>query len=138
MPGSEYYDEIDSRNHITENDLFSDPYRDQYMQQHVGTERMIERIVKMNEIGLNPDDGDDVELFYALQKRIEENKDVSETLDPNVQSVIEKYEERARVGFEKYGTNTTRRDIDLQGWLTHLQEELMDATIYIERLKKDI
>ena len=138
MPGSEYYDEIERSNHITENKLFTDPYRDSYLQESVGTERMIERIVKMNEIGLNPDDGDDVELFYALQKRIEENKDVSETLDPNVQSVIEKYEERARVGFEKYGTNTTRRDIDLQGWLTHLQEELMDATIYIERLKKDI
>ena len=90
----------------------------------------------MNEMGLNPNDNDDVELFFALQKRIEENKSTS--IDPNVQSVIDKYEDRARVGFKKYGTNTTRTDIDLQGWLTHLQEELMDATIYIERLKQDI
>ena len=48
------------------------------------------------------------------------------------------YRDRARAGFNKYGTDTTREDIDLLGWLTHLQEELMDATIYIERLKKEI
>lgn len=59
-------------------------------------------------------------------------------LDPNVRKVIDKYEERARVGKDKYGTDTTRDDIDLYGWLTHLQEELMDATIYIERLKQEV
>jgi len=59
-------------------------------------------------------------------------------LDPNVQNVIDKYKSRAEVGFEKYGTDTTRDDLNLLDWLTHLQEELMDATIYVERLKKDI
>jgi iron uptake system EfeUOB component EfeO/EfeM len=58
--------------------------------------------------------------------------------DPNVEIVIQKYRDRAKVGFEKYGVNTERDDIDLMGWLTHLQEELMDATIYIQRLKKEI
>ena len=137
MAGSEYYDDdgYAYRSKPTPN-LYTDPYRDPYLQESRGTARMIERITKMNEMGLNPNDNDDVELFFALQKRIEENKSAS--LDPNVQSVIDKYEDRARVGFEKYGTNTTRTDIDLQGWLTHLQEELMDATIYIERLKNDI
>ena len=60
------------------------------------------------------------------------------TLDPNVNSVINSFRTRADIGKEKYGTDTTRTDIDLLGWLTHLQEELMDATIYIERLKKEI
>jgi len=59
-------------------------------------------------------------------------------LDPNVESVIDKYKSRANVGFEKYGTDTTRTDIDLLGWLTHLQEELMDATIYVERIKNEL
>lgn len=58
--------------------------------------------------------------------------------DPNVEIVIQKYRDRAKVGFAKYGVNTERDDIDLMGWLTHLQEELMDATIYIQRLKKEI
>ena len=122
MPGSEYYDEIDRNNHIVKNDEYFS--------------RMKTRIRKMNAMGLNPDDTSDVELFLNMERAVEDHKSVS--IDPNVQSVIDKYEERARVGFEKYGTDTTRTDIDLQGWLTHLQEELMDATIYIERLKKDI
>jgi len=122
MPGSEYYDEIDRINHTVRNDEYFS--------------RMKERIRKMNAIGLDPDNTADVELFLDMERAVEDHKSVS--IDPNVQSVIDKYEERARVGFEKYGTNTTRTDIDFMGWLTHLQEELMDATIYIERLKHEI
>ena len=58
--------------------------------------------------------------------------------DENVKSVIKKYKNRAKLGFTKYGTTTERTDIDLLGWLNHLQDELMDATIYIERLKKEL
>lgn len=61
-----------------------------------------------------------------------------ETADSNVNAVIESYKARSNKGFDKYGTTTDRNDIDLLGWLQHLQEELMDATIYIERLKKTI
>jgi hypothetical protein len=52
-------------------------------------------------------------------------------------AVMAKYYERSKRGQEKYGTNLDRTDIDLFGWLDHLQEELMDATLYIEKLKKD-
>jgi hypothetical protein len=31
-----------------------------------------------------------------------------------------------------------RDDLSLDEWLTHLQEELMDATLYIEKLKTEI
>lgn len=58
--------------------------------------------------------------------------------DQNVMDVVAKFHERADAGKEKYGTNTMRTDIDLEGWLTHLQEELMDATVYIERVKKEL
>lgn len=54
-------------------------------------------------------------------------------MDKNVTDVIEKYKKRADHGFKKYGVTTERTDIDLQGWLVHLQEELMNATIYIQR-----
>lgn len=30
-----------------------------------------------------------------------------------------------------------RTDLDIVGWLTHLQEELMDAAVYVERLIQD-
>jgi len=58
--------------------------------------------------------------------------------DSNVESVIKKYRSRAKQGLKKYGATTDRKDIDLIGWLNHIQEELMDATIYIERVKKDL
>lgn len=53
--------------------------------------------------------------------------------DNNVQRVVEKYLKRAEFGLEKYGVTTERTDVDLIGWLVHLQHELMDATIYIEQ-----
>jgi hypothetical protein len=54
--------------------------------------------------------------------------------DPNVETVRLKLKQRAEAGMMKYGVDTTRKDIDLVGWLQHLQEELMDATVYIQRL----
>lgn len=58
--------------------------------------------------------------------------------DPNVASVVEKYLVRAEEGMKKYGVTTERTDIDIIGWLENLQEELMDATIYLERFKKEL
>lgn len=52
--------------------------------------------------------------------------------DANVDSVIRKLARRSHIGVEKYGTTTERKDVDLRGWLEHLQEELMDAAVYIE------
>ncbi len=56
-------------------------------------------------------------------------------VDPNVVAVVEQLHERSRVGYLKYNTNTTRQDLSTLDWLQHLQEELMDACIYIETLK---
>lgn len=48
--------------------------------------------------------------------------------------VIEKINERAALGLEKYGVSMERGDLSLEEWLIHLQEELMDASVYVERL----
>ena len=53
-------------------------------------------------------------------------------------SVMTKFHERSKRGMRKYGKNLDRKDVDLLGWLNHLQEELMDATLYIEKLKKEV
>ena len=58
--------------------------------------------------------------------------------DPIVLKVLSKYAERSQRGIEKYGTMLTRTDLDLTDWLNHLQEELMDATLYIEKLKSEV
>ena len=58
--------------------------------------------------------------------------------DPIVEQVVDKFNERSRVGIEKYGTTLDRDDLNLVDWLNHLQEELMDATLYIQKLKNEL
>lgn len=58
--------------------------------------------------------------------------------DSYVQIVKAKFEQRSQRGIEKYNTTLERKDLNLQEWLNHLQEELMDATLYIERLKAEV
>ena len=48
--------------------------------------------------------------------------------------VCNKIKKRAEVGKEKYGVTMERTDLTKTDWLVHLQEELMDAAVYIERL----
>ena len=55
--------------------------------------------------------------------------------DKYVQAVKEKFEERSQTGIRKYNTTLEREDLNIIDWLNHLQEELMDATLYVERLK---
>lgn len=52
--------------------------------------------------------------------------------DPIVESVVAKYLRRSKVGIDKYGT--TLQDNNTDDFLLHLQEELMDASLYIEKL----
>jgi hypothetical protein len=61
-----------------------------------------------------------------------------EKKDKYVQAVKERFEQRSQTGIKKYNTTLERDDLNLQDWLLHLQEELMDATLYIERLKEEI
>lgn len=57
--------------------------------------------------------------------------------DKYVERVLKAYSERSEVGIRKYSTTLERNDLSVLEWLTHLQEELMDATLYIERLKDE-
>jgi hypothetical protein len=52
--------------------------------------------------------------------------------DVIVDNVIDKYYERSQIGITKYGTTLANNNTD--EFLKHLQEELMDATLYIEKL----
>jgi len=70
--------------------------------------------------------------FYANEEAKRDRQ------DPIVKSVIEKYQERSEVGIEKYGKTLGRHDLTLIQWMQHLQEELMDATLYLEKLKSEL
>ena len=62
----------------------------------------------------------------------------AEIKDTVVEEVVRKYQERSAVGILKYGTTLDRTDLSLDNWLQHVQEELMDATLYIERLRREV
>ena len=56
------------------------------------------------------------------------------TRDRIVQQVMKKFNDRSETGIKKYGTTLEENSTD--DFLTHLQEELMDAILYIEKLKQ--
>ena len=58
--------------------------------------------------------------------------------DSIVESVIERFRDRSEVGIKKYNTTLDRNDLSALEWLQHLQEEIMDACLYIEKLKKEL
>jgi hypothetical protein len=55
-----------------------------------------------------------------------------EKKDAIVESLINKYQQRSKLGISKYGTTLQENNTD--NFLIHLQEELMDASLYIEKL----
>ena len=62
--------------------------------------------------------------------------------DPVVERVVDKFVSRSDVGFEKYGQtldNERKTGVkDLAAYLNDVQEEIMDALLYIEAAKKCI
>jgi len=58
-------------------------------------------------------------------------------MDSIVAAVIEKFKQRSELGQKKYGTNLDRKDLSIQDWITHAQEELMDGILYLEKLKQE-
>lgn len=55
--------------------------------------------------------------------------------DPIVDIVVAKMKARSKEGIEKYGTTLMDSPDGFYSFLNHLQEELMDAILYIEKIK---
>jgi hypothetical protein len=66
------------------------------------------------------------------------NVETTANEDTVVAAVIRSFQERSALGQLKYGTTLDRTDLDPQQWAQHMQEELMDAILYLERLKREI
>ena len=72
-----------------------------------------------------------VTVVYKKKNSNMKNKEIEDTI---VKKVVDKYEERSAVGIKKYGTTLDRNDLEFKEWILHLQEELMDATLYLEKI----
>jgi len=73
--------------------------------------------------------------FGTEAKPYKETEVVKDTI---VESVVNRFKERSEVGIAKYGTTMDRKDLSTLEWLQHLQEELFDASLYIEKLKSKL
>jgi hypothetical protein len=62
--------------------------------------------------------------------------------DPVVERVVDKFVSRSDLGFEKYGrtldSERTGGHKDLLGYLNDIQEELMDAILYIQTAREEL
>ena len=57
--------------------------------------------------------------------------------DPVVHRVVDKFVSRSDVGYEKYGVTLNDDKSNIFQWINHLQEELMDAVLYLQKLKEE-
>jgi hypothetical protein len=58
--------------------------------------------------------------------------------DSVVDSILNKFVDRAEMGFVKYNNTLDRKDLSKAEWINHAQEELMDGILYLERLKQEL
>ena len=62
--------------------------------------------------------------------------------DPVVKNVVDKFVDRSNLGYEKYGQTLdeerTSRIKGLAEYLNDIQEELMDAVLYIQAAREEI
>ena len=76
-----------------------------------------------------------LKLAIVVFERMSKQMKMKDTI---VEDVIGSFKERSEVGIKKYNKTMDRNDLSSLEWLQHLQEELMDATLYIEKLKKEL
>ena len=66
----------------------------------------------------------------------------SEFRDPVVKRVVQKFKDRSDIGFKKYGTTLDEERVTkmkgLMKYLIDIQEELMDAILYIQTAQEEL
>ena len=68
------------------------------------------------------------------EKEVDGSKGINDSV---LQSLLIKYCARAHEGYGKYRKTLDRDDLEFFHWCQHLQEELMDASLYLEKILKD-
>lgn len=87
--------------------------------------------------------GDSISKWNLMEEEkqpVSLDRDIINAFDKDliVSKVISKFTKRSEVGIKKYNTTLQENSDGLLKFLTHLQEELMDATLYVEKIKSII
>lgn len=82
------------------------------------------------------------EIMNSMDGVSDMNTRVMNFRDPVVENVCDKFLRRSDVGYEKYGrtlhSERTGKHKDLLGYLNDIQEELMDAILYIQTAREEM
>ena len=73
----------------------------------------------------------DYKDFFRLESEYQQH-------DTIVESVINQFKERSKVGIKKYGVTLDRDDLSRLDWINHAQQEAMDFVLYLEKLKQEL
>lgn len=76
-----------------------------------------------------------VKNFIFLKDSLNDYFESKQKKDKVVTQVLNKFKERSKIGIKKYGTTLYENNTD--DFLNHLQEELMDAILYLQKLKDE-
>ena len=83
-----------------------------------------------------------VKVKWLTEHTLKMTKRTINFRDPVVERVVNKFVERSDIGFEKYGTTLqeerTLKMKGLQKYLNDIQEELMDAVLYIQAARDEL
>jgi len=139
--GSDYWCEVYSGRFIKAEKLLSERLKEEYPLAY-----KITQLIEDNcWTGTSTDSCKEKPFFLdeALDIKVNEPevvpyKDEYVKIDPIVNSVIDKFLHRSRVGIEKYGTTLERNDLSLDEWINHAQEEAMDLCLYLTKIKEDL
>ena len=91
----------------------------------VKSREMLLKLIKLNS---NRMDSMEDRIDILMRERKHEPTSIED-------KVCDKIQERAEMGLNKYGTTMERTDLSIEEWLTHAQEEAMDLSIYLEKIK---
>ena len=59
-------------------------------------------------------------------------------MDSILTELLEKYVQRAEIGKAKYNMDMDRDDLSITEWVNHAQEEAMDLSIYLTKIKREL
>ena len=83
-----------------------------------------------------------VKVKWPMEHTLKMTKRTINFRDPVVERVVNKFVDRSNTGFEKYGTTLqderTLKMKGLQKYLNDIQEELMDAVLYIQAARDEL
>jgi len=75
------------------------------------------------------------DIYGKIIEYKDENSRIVLKADSIVDSIVDKFIDRSRVGKAKYGTTLDREDWSLDQWIEAAIEEHMDAILYLQKIR---